>query len=237
MEENGKNVIIIPARKNSSRIKDKNVALVGGHPLISYTIRLAKALRGIDKVYVDTDCNEYAALARDYGAESPFLRDPKYAGNASSLGQSLEQFIARLHREEGVLAVRHVCLLPTSPFRNLHDVQKMVDGLQSFYAVTSVTIPDVHVMQSHLMNGDGLVPLKDFVKMAGEQYHWMKCLGNFIGTNHNDYAPAEMNLYNNFAYKVVTNPIELIDIDVHEDLHLANRVVAAGLYDFGLGAL
>ena len=65
---------IIPARSGSKSIKDKNLALLGGHPLIAYSIAVAKTTEGIDKVIVSTDSLEYAKVAEKYGAEVPFLR-------------------------------------------------------------------------------------------------------------------------------------------------------------------
>ena len=74
---------IIPARSGSKSIKDKNLALLGGHPLIAYSIALAKLTESIDKVIVSTDSLEYAKIAEKYGAEVPFLR-PKALSQDSS---------------------------------------------------------------------------------------------------------------------------------------------------------
>ena len=57
---------IIPARSGSKSIKDKNLALLGGHPLIAYSIALAKTTEGIDRVIVSTDSLEYAKIAEKF---------------------------------------------------------------------------------------------------------------------------------------------------------------------------
>ena len=54
---------IIPARSGSKSIKDKNLALLGGYPLIAYSIALAKTTEGVDRVIVSTDSLEYAKIA------------------------------------------------------------------------------------------------------------------------------------------------------------------------------
>ena len=74
---------IIPARSGSKSIKDKNLALLGGHPLIAYSIAWAELTESIDKVIVSTDSLEYAKIAEKYGAEVPFLR-PKALSQDSS---------------------------------------------------------------------------------------------------------------------------------------------------------
>ena len=67
---------IIPARSGSKSIKDKNLALLGGHPLIAYSIALAKMMVGVDRVIVSTDSLEYAKIAEKYGAAPENSRRP-----------------------------------------------------------------------------------------------------------------------------------------------------------------
>ena len=70
---------LIPARSGSKGIKDKNIATVGGHPLLAYSIAVAKLCESIDEVIVSTDSMEYAAVATKYGAMVPFLRPKSLA--------------------------------------------------------------------------------------------------------------------------------------------------------------
>jgi len=55
---------------------------VGGHTLIAWSIRLAKAIPSVDKVILNTDSQRYAEIGAEYGAEAPFLR-PKACANSS----------------------------------------------------------------------------------------------------------------------------------------------------------
>ena len=66
---------LIPARSGSKRIKDKNIRLFNGHPLISYTIQAAIQSQIFDEIIFATDSEEYADIARYYGATVPFLRE------------------------------------------------------------------------------------------------------------------------------------------------------------------
>ena len=65
---------LIPARSGSKGVKDKNIASVGGHPLLAYSIAVAKLCENIDEVIVSTDSRDYAAAATKYGAAVPFIR-------------------------------------------------------------------------------------------------------------------------------------------------------------------
>ena len=70
-------ICIIPARSGSVGVKNKNIRLLNGIPLIAYAIRAAKLTNSIDRVVVSTDSTEYAKIAMSYGASVPFLR-PKH---------------------------------------------------------------------------------------------------------------------------------------------------------------
>ena len=68
-----KNICIIPARKNSKRIKNKNIKNFCGKPLIYHSINLAKS-KLFDKIIVSTDSIKIKKIATKYGADVPFLR-------------------------------------------------------------------------------------------------------------------------------------------------------------------
>jgi CMP-N,N'-diacetyllegionaminic acid synthase len=76
-------VALIPARAGSKRVIDKNVARLGAHPLIAYTIAAARTSGIFDAVVVSTDSERYADVARHYGAEVPGLRPAEFAGDTS----------------------------------------------------------------------------------------------------------------------------------------------------------
>ena len=65
-------IAIIPARKGSKGIKDKNILDLSGHPLISYSVAAALLVPSIERVIVSTDSYEYAKISNLYGAETPF---------------------------------------------------------------------------------------------------------------------------------------------------------------------
>ena len=67
-------VALIPARQGSKRVPGKNVRILGGHPVLAYTIVPAIESGLFESVIVSTDSEETAAIARHYGAEVPFLR-------------------------------------------------------------------------------------------------------------------------------------------------------------------
>ena len=65
-------IAIIPARSGSKRIKNKNIKLFNGHPIISWSIKEAIKSKIFDKVIVSTDSTKIAKISLKYGAEIPF---------------------------------------------------------------------------------------------------------------------------------------------------------------------
>ena len=101
------NICLIPARKGSKRIKDKNIKLFNGKPLISYTIEVIKKTKIFDKIIVSTDCNKIAKIARFYGAETPFRR-PSYLSNSKATDiDVLKHFISFLKKNK--ISTNYIC--------------------------------------------------------------------------------------------------------------------------------
>ncbi len=69
-----KSIAIIPARGGSKRIPRKNIKEFYGKPLIAYSIQVALESKLFDKIIVSTDDEEIANIAKEYGADIPFIR-------------------------------------------------------------------------------------------------------------------------------------------------------------------
>lgn len=109
-------VALIPARSGSKRVADKNIRPLAGHPVIAYSIAAAIQSGIFAAVIVSTDSERYAAIARHYGAEVPFLRPVDIAGDHSPDIEWVEHTLKRL-AAEGRSYDCFSILRPTSPFR------------------------------------------------------------------------------------------------------------------------
>jgi CMP-N,N'-diacetyllegionaminic acid synthase len=127
MEITPKTVAIIPARKGSRGIPDKNICDFAGKPLIAWTIELALAARGVSRVIVSTDSERIAAISRQYGAEVPFLRP----GEISAAETPIEPVMAHawewLRMSEGYSADALILLFPTNPLRQVRHIEESLD--------------------------------------------------------------------------------------------------------------
>lgn len=121
---------IIPARGGSKSIPRKNVALLAGKPLIYYTIREAKRSRLLDAVIVSTDDAEIASIARKYGADAPFLRPKKFAGDKSPDIEFFQHALSWLEKHRGWRPEIVVNLRPTAPLRIAEDIDRVISLMQ-----------------------------------------------------------------------------------------------------------
>lgn len=113
---------LIPARGGSKGIPRKNIKLFCGKPLLQWSIEVALSAPYVDRVVVSTDDPEIADVARACGAEVPFLRPPDLATDAAP------GILSVLHALEQLPEVTDVLLLqPTSPLRQLEDLQAIVN--------------------------------------------------------------------------------------------------------------
>lgn len=109
-------VAFIPARSGSKRVPNKNICPLNGHPMIAYSIRSAIESNIFDSVICATDSEEYADVARYYGAEVPFLRDADISGDKSPDIEWVTFMLTKL-RQSGRNFDAFSILRPTSPFR------------------------------------------------------------------------------------------------------------------------
>ena len=130
-------VAIIPARSGSKGIKNKNLALLDNHPLIAYSIVLAKMVPQIDKVIVSTDSKRYAEISKKFGAEVPFLRPAKLSGSKSS-DYDFMLHAVKWFEKNNKLPEYFVHLRPTTPLRDPSIVKKAIDHMISNKEATAL---------------------------------------------------------------------------------------------------
>jgi CMP-N,N'-diacetyllegionaminic acid synthase len=109
---------VVPARAGSKGVPRKNVALLGGYPLIAYSIAAALQARNIDRVIVSTDTREIADIAQRFGAEVPFLRPPELSHDSAPDRGFVLHLLEWLAETEGRVPELLVHLRPTTPLRN-----------------------------------------------------------------------------------------------------------------------
>lgn len=112
---------IIPARGGSKGVKNKNIKILNGKPLIAYSIECCLNCKNIERVIVSTDSLEIANIARQFGAEVPFMRPKEFARDDSKDEEFLNHFFDNFDVEDVVF------IRPTTPFRKIEVIEKAID--------------------------------------------------------------------------------------------------------------
>jgi len=120
---------IIPARGGSKGIPRKNITLLGNHPLVAYSIEAARQAPSVRRVIVSTDDEAIAAVARDFGAETPFVRPAEFAEDTTTDLPVFQHALTWLAKHESYKPDVVVQLRPTSPIRPVDCVNDAVRTL------------------------------------------------------------------------------------------------------------
>ena len=120
-------VACIFARAGSKGVPNKNIQTFNGKPLISWAVELALEVKQINKVFVSTDSEEIAEIARMAGASIPFIRPSELATDTSPEWHSWQHFIKFLADKDGKLPEVFLSLPATSPLRSTIDVENCLN--------------------------------------------------------------------------------------------------------------
>jgi N-acylneuraminate cytidylyltransferase len=138
--------------------------VLGGHPMMAYTIGPALDSKVFDAVIVSTDSEEIAAIARHYGAEVPFLRPAALAGDTSPdiewLEYTLDELSARGRSWDCFSVLR-----PTSPFRTAATIRRAWTTFTSQQGADSLRAVELcaqHPGKMWVVRGQRMYPLLPF---------------------------------------------------------------------------
>jgi len=124
--KNKKIMALIPARSGSKSVLKKNIIPLHDHPLMAYSIAAAKLSKLINRVIVTTDSEEFAEIAKSYGAEAPFLRPKEISGDHSLDIEFFRHALEWLEKNEGYAPDLVVQLRPVTPAREPDLIDKAI---------------------------------------------------------------------------------------------------------------
>ncbi len=214
---------IIPARAGSKRIPHKNVKPLAGKPLIWHTIECALHCPGISRVIVSTDAPSIGELARDAGADVPFLRPPELAADATPTIEVILHALNWLEQNEAITYQYLAVLQPTSPLRTITDIETAFALLCSSPAQSIVSVTGAPIEGDHLVRIEGgTVRLssgpeanQDFYKLNGAIY--ISRTKTILATGH---------LSGGTVIPYYMPGSRSIDIDTPDDFQMAEALVA-----------
>lgn len=223
------NIAIIPARSGSKGLEDKNIKELNGKPLIAYTIEAALETNLFDEVFVSTNSESYAEIAKEFGANVPFLRDENLSTDTVSTWEVVND--ALLNYEKNGRLFKSVALLqPTSPLRGAGNI---VDGYKVFNsknanAVIGIcetdhsplwcnTLPKDDSMQEFLPDELLTTPRQNLPK-----YYRINGAIYIVKT---DYLKSNFNIYAEKCYGLKMPKENSVDIDDILDFRIAEAIL------------
>ncbi len=223
---------IIPARGGSKGIPHKNIADVAGKPLIYYSIDLGlQAIQKglIDRCIVSTDDDEIASVARNLGAEVPFMRPPEISTDTSKSVDFILHAIDYFERQnEFYDAV--LLLQPTSPLRSLQDVENIIKLFENGDQDSLISVyreDHVHEMVSYY-DHDGIgIPLNEGHNQGGRRQEHKSIFvrnGAFYLTRAK-YIVEEKKVFSERPLLYEMSKAKSVNLDCMEDLELLRAVM------------
>lgn len=152
---NKKNIVIIPARKGSKRIPNKNIKEFCGNPIISYSIDAAIKSNLFDEVMVSTDSEEIAKIAISLGAKVPFLRSEKNSNDISGLSDVVIEVLYG-YEKNNIKFENVCCILATVPFLSVNSLNESYEQFTKnhFDAVFSAVKYSYPIQRSFKITGN-----------------------------------------------------------------------------------
>lgn len=152
---------VVGARSGSKSIPYKNIYPLAGKPLMAWIIKAARKSKYISRLIVSTDSENFAELARFYGAETPFLRPAEFANDSASDIDYLTHAVKWLEENEGWKADIILRLPPTTPLCKTESIDSCIELLLNDPEMTSsrtITGASKHPYKMWKTEGDKLVP-------------------------------------------------------------------------------
>lgn len=216
---------IIPARSGSKGLKDKNIKALNGKPMLAYTIEAALGAGIFDAVYVSTDSPSYADIAKEYGAEVPFLRTDALATDKAGTWDVVAWTLETYRRQDRDFS-QVTLLQPTSPLRTAEDIQEAhkIFLEKNADAVVSVCEMEHSPLWSNTLPADG--SMDGFLKhVQGQQRQrlpiYYRINGAIYMLDASLLQEEPIQLYGKHTYAYIMPKERSVDIDDEYDFDVA----------------
>lgn len=219
-----KNLAIIPARSGSKGLKNKNIKLLNGIPLMAYSIKAAQESGMFDEIMVSTDSEQYEEIAQEYGADTPFLREKYLSGDSVLIWDVVLDVLYKYRREKKHFDT--ICILqPTSPLRGASYIIDGYDLLKSKHADAVTSVCEAEHSPLWCMALDSDCSLSDFrnglQELPRQQLPQYYRLNGAIYIRKVVYNGEDIKLCYKNEVALIMPQAKSIDIDTEIDFKLA----------------
>tara|TARA_Y100000768_G_C23975985_1_gene683103 strand:+ start:635 stop:1354 length:720 start_codon:yes stop_codon:yes gene_type:complete len=223
------NLIIIPARKGSKGIPNKNLKEFFGKPLIYQTLNLALKLTSKDNIILTTDCDDIIDFADSMGLKVPFKRPKKLANDKTAMDEVIKHAIFHVEKKSKIIYDNIILLQPTSPLRQLFHVLEALKEKEKYNSelIIGVSYSDSNPYYNLVeedKNGDLKVCIDSSFTRRQDAPIVYKVNGAIYIFDYKKYKES-FKLSNLKMKKYIMEPEFSIDIDTFEDLEYAEYIM------------
>ena len=221
---------IIPARSGSKGIKNKNIKLYNGKPLLQWSVEQALNSKYKMKIIVSTDNEEYKNIALNSGAEVPFLRPTEISGDLSTDYECFEHCIEWLKINENYIPDIILHLRPTSPLRRVFDIDNalkiFIENRHLHDSLRSVVEVDKSPYKMYNVSNNKLIPLFKNIENITEPFNQCRQIlpKSYLHNGYIDIVNCEILINNTISgeniYPYIMNDDDNVDIDLLKDWSL-----------------
>lgn len=223
-----RNLAVILARSGSKGLKDKNIKELNGKPLMAYTIEAAVASGKYDTVHVSTDSERYAQIARDFGADVPFLRSADLAGDRASSWDALRSVVEE-YENRGKTFDTVTLLQPTSPLRNADDIRGAFELFEEKQADSVVSVCEVEHSPLLCNVLDDSLSMDGFIDMSKvgrrQELSTYYRINGAIYIQKTKFLMEGASVYGEKSYAYIMDKRKSIDIDDEYDFMIAESLM------------
>jgi N-acylneuraminate cytidylyltransferase len=240
---------LIPARGGSKSIPHKNIRLLAGYPLIAYSIASGLSAERVDRVIVSTDDEEIATVARNFGAEVPFLRPVQHAQDNTPDLPVFQHALRWLSENEGYHPSIVVQLRPTSPFRRVKHIDQAIHQLvqrPDADSVRTVCVPFQNPFKMWRISSEGFMQpligslqaididekldseqteLYNLPRQSLPEVYWQT---GYVDAAWTETIVQKNSMTGSRILPLIMDPSEWIDIDTLDDWRRAERLLENG---------
>ena len=219
-------VCIIPARGGSKRVPGKNIRMLAGKPLIAHSIAAALESGCFTRVIVSTDDEKIADVARQHGAETPFVRSAELSDDHAGTVEVVADAIRRAGAADADFVC---CLYPTAPLVRPGDIRDALDhfaksGAQSLICTAEFDYPPLRALK---LLGDGRVAFnwpENALRRSQDLPQLVHDAGAFYLFRTKPFLSGQATIGNDtIAWPM--DRLRVVDIDTEEDFRFAEALV------------
>jgi len=231
------NIVIIPARGGSKRIPQKNIKLFCGKPIIAYSIETALQSGVFDTVLVSTDDENIAKIARQHGADVPFMRPQFLADDYTNTADVIEHAVTEW-KKMGNEVDLVCCIYPTAPFIQKKYIVEAINALKkqknkrSAFSVCKFNYP---IQRSFMIESpnDTIIPIDKSAlpKRSQDLPSVFHDAGQFYLSKADDVLSRSCDVFSASSIPIILPHYLVQDIDDEDDWRRAEYMYQAFILD------